>query len=267
MAKIQSPSGETEFFQTTELQQAFEKELKTGEKVTIAPGVREASFLREAPIRAEYLQAFQDWKDKLFNPIDPIQPPVRLFRCTLALRFNNLIIGDTNTLAPPGTTYAQTPILGFTTTRNPVPALGARIYGPTCNSEFPGVSAPGGYNFEPLPFQDTRTKADPREDEVIVPNYWTLTAYVKDWYPAVQALGGVATSGISITNTGDGGGTDFSTGIFVSQNIPAGDLVSNIFNIVADLYIPAYDDPTPSHGISGKCSYTLFNYRLTNNYP
>jgi len=267
MAKIQSPSGETEFFQTTELQQAFEKELKTGEKVSIAPGVIEASFLREAPVRSEYLQAFQDWKDKLYNPLSPTQPPVPLFRCNLSLKENNLIIGNTNTLTPPGTIYAQTPILGFTTTRNPVPGLGAKIYGPSCNSEFPGVSVSGGYNFEPLPFQDTVYKQAPREFQIIVPDYWTLTAYVKDWYPAVQALGGVACDGISITNTGDGGGTNYSSGIFVSQNIPAGALVPNIFNIVADLYIPAYDDPTPLYGVTSRCSYTLFNYRLTNNYP
>jgi len=86
MAKIQSPSGETEFFQTTELQQAFEKELKTGEKVTIAPGVKEASFLREAPVRAEFTEAFQEFKDRLLNPYIPPQPPVKRCICLLVIK-------------------------------------------------------------------------------------------------------------------------------------------------------------------------------------
>ena len=81
MAKIQSPSGETEFFQTTELQQAFEKELKTGEKVSIAPGVIEASFLREAPIRAELSYLYEQFRDRILNPYDPFQPPAPFFQC------------------------------------------------------------------------------------------------------------------------------------------------------------------------------------------
>ena len=81
MAKIQSPSGETEFFQTTELQQAFEKELKTGEKASIAPGVVEASFLREAPVRAEYQSAFDQFKERILNPYAPNQPRAFRYKC------------------------------------------------------------------------------------------------------------------------------------------------------------------------------------------
>jgi hypothetical protein len=264
MAKIQSPSGETEFFQVTELQQAFEKELKSGEKVSVAPGVIEASFLREAPVRAEYEMAFNDFKDKMLNPQEPFQPPARKFFCALSLRIETLRIENTSTLSSPGTTYSQTPTLGFTTTFNP-PAPPNRA--PKCNSEFPGVLTSGVYNFQTLPFENFITKSAPREVELIIPDYWTLTAYLKDWSPAVQALGGISCGGISVLNTGDGGGTNFVSGTIVSQNIPAGTLVPNIFNIVADLYIPAYDDPNPDHGITGKCSYTLFNYRLTNLYP
>jgi hypothetical protein len=89
MAKIQSPSGETEFFQTTELQQAFEKELKTGEKVSIAPGVVEASFLREAPVRAEYQSAFDQFKERILNPYGPSQPRAFRYICEPFIQANS----------------------------------------------------------------------------------------------------------------------------------------------------------------------------------
>jgi hypothetical protein len=76
MPKFTSPSGETEFFKQTELQKAFEKELKTGEKVIITPGVKEASFLREAPIRAELAGVYAEFIDRVVNPLPVTQPPI-----------------------------------------------------------------------------------------------------------------------------------------------------------------------------------------------
>jgi len=81
MARLFSPSGETEFFEITELQAGFEKELKTGERVTISPGAREASFLREAPIRAELSQLYEQFRDRVLNPPDPFQPPASYVLC------------------------------------------------------------------------------------------------------------------------------------------------------------------------------------------
>jgi hypothetical protein len=80
VAKIFDPSGETEFFEVTELQQAFEKELKTGEKVTFTAGVKEGSILREAPIRADLVSFYQEFKDRILNPYIPPQIPVTRFR-------------------------------------------------------------------------------------------------------------------------------------------------------------------------------------------
>lgn len=76
MPKFSSPSGETEFFKQTELQKEFEKELKTGEKVVITPGVKEASFLREAPIRAELAGVYAEFLDRIVNPLPVTQPPI-----------------------------------------------------------------------------------------------------------------------------------------------------------------------------------------------
>ncbi|NBV78188.1 hypothetical protein EBR66_08570, partial [bacterium] len=76
MPKFTSPSGETEFFKQTELQKAFEKELKTGEKVIITPGVKEASFLREAPIRANLAGVYAEFLDRVVNPLPVTQTPI-----------------------------------------------------------------------------------------------------------------------------------------------------------------------------------------------
>lgn len=81
MARIFSPSGETEFFQITEIQQAFERELLTGEKIEIIPGMREVSILREAPVRAELGTLYEQFRDRVLNPTDPFQPPVPFFSC------------------------------------------------------------------------------------------------------------------------------------------------------------------------------------------
>jgi hypothetical protein len=260
MAKIQTPSGETEFFQVTDIEKAFEKELKTGEKVTVAPGVKEASFLREAPVRAEYMDAFRDYKDRLLNPYVPPTPPVQRFRCTAVIRPITLTISTS--IATDSAIYSKTPILGFTTTLN-------TTFGyysvPQCNQEFVGVDDGfGNWVFEPLPFTNPRNRSQPSAVEIIVPDYFILTAYLRDWFPDTEAGGNIDFSDISIT-TGLGGGVSYSTGPFNCLGMPISKDVPNIFEIKADLYVPIYGTPGP-YGLS-TCSYTLFNYRLTNNYP
>lgn len=265
MAKIQSPSGETEFFQTTELQQAFEKELKTGEKVTIAPGVREASFLREAPVRAEYLQAYQDWKDKLYNPIDPQQPPVFRAICTAVVRPLKLEISEafTNTVA-----YSSMPELDFVTTLDTsqgffnVPQCNA-----TCLSIFNGTE--WEWSIPPLPFSLTRNRSNASQTQIIAPDYYTLRCYarIEPVIPntgQIDFSGGVAPYGVTFTAGPTGGGVSYATGAFSCNNLPLGEY--EIFNVVADLFVPAYTATPYPYGLSN-CSYTLFNYRFTNLYP
>jgi hypothetical protein len=257
MAKIQSPSGETEFFQTTELQQAFEKELKTGEKVTVAPGVIEAGFLREAPVRAEYLQAFQDWKDKLYNPVEPFQPPVFRAVCTAVVRPITLLIGEAYTDT---SSYLNMPELTFLTAINTSQGY---FPVPQCNDTF--FSFFNGSEWEwsanPLPFSKNQNRSAPSQYEIIVPDYYTFTAYVKI-DPAIPNTGVVNFDGVSIT-TGLGGGVSYASGAFTCSNLPSGNY--EIFNLKADLYVPAYGGPF-LYGTSN-CSYTLFNYTFTNLYP
>jgi hypothetical protein len=80
MAKIQSPSGDTQFFQTTETQKQFERSLQ-GEKVTISQGVKEASILQEAPIRTDLQALYNEFKDKLLHPDQPTQRECQRFGC------------------------------------------------------------------------------------------------------------------------------------------------------------------------------------------
>jgi len=264
MAKIQSPSGETEFFQTTELQQAFEKELKTGEKVSIAPGVKEASFLREAPVRSEYLQAYQDWKDKLYNPIDPPQPPVFNVRCTAVVRPFQLVINEayTNTVA-----YSSMPELDFVTTLDTSQGF---FNVPQCNATF--LSTFNGTEWEwlsnPLPFSQTTNRSNASQAQIIVSDYYTLQAFARI-EPVIPNTGqinfsGFAPNGITFTAGPSGGGVSYATGPFSCNNLPSGEY--EIFNVVADLFVPAYTATPYPYSLSN-CSYTLFNYRFTNLYP
>jgi len=268
MAKILSPSGETEFFEITELQKGFEKELKTGEKVAIAPGVREASFLREAPVRAEYATLFEQFKDKVLNPIDPYQPPVPRFNCTAVLRTMTLEISpasvNPNGAVGPGTPFWH-PYIEFTT------VLDTSLYSvpaPQCNTDFTGIDPGTGiYNFTPLPFQNSVNKTYPSPVQIIVPDYYTFTGYVFDWDWDDVSLPILTFTDIKITNA-VGGGTNYSSGPFSCYNIPNPTPPASqaIFEIKADLYVPKYGGPF-LYGITTDCSYTLFNYRFTNFYP
>lgn len=233
--------------------------------MTIAPGVREASFLREAPVRAEYLQAFQDWKDKLFNPIETIQPPVFRGRCNRATRPYQLQISGafTNAVA-----YSNSPELTFVTTLDTSQGY---FPVPQCNDTF--LSTFNGTEWEwssnPLPFSTNINRSSGSPNTFTVADYYTLRCYAKI-EPAIlntgqiNFSGGVAPYGVSFT-VGSGGGVNFATGAFSCNNLPAGQY--EIFNLKGDLYVPAFSPPPPAlYGVS-RCSYTLFNYRLTNLYP
>lgn len=259
MAKIVSPSGETEFFQITELQAGFEKELKTGEKVSVVPGAKEASILREAPVRSDWVLAFQQYKERVLNPINPIQPPVKRFFCQSVIRPMSLSMLDAG--ATNAVTYYQTPILSFSTVKD-------TTYGnfpvPQCNQSFQGVSAGGAFLFFPPPFQSTINKSSPSAVEIVVPDYYTLTATIEDWDTDDPPNSEIIVDSVDITN-GLGGGTNFSTGNFSCLGIP-NSASTPIFEIKADLYVPVYGGPF-NYGVTTNCSYTLFNYRFTNFYP
>lgn len=262
MAKIQSPSGETEFFQITELQQAFEKELKSGEKVTVAPGVIEASFLREAPLRSEYIEAFQEFKDRLLNPYVPPQSPVQRFNCTAVVRSITLDILPSYA-DPQGAVAVQPPYLAFTTVLD-TSLISCNV--PEINTDFTGIFDGNLWNFEFLPYSNTKTKTKPSSTQIIVPNYYTLTGYVFDWEWDDPTLPMVNIGGINMTNGTAGGGVNYSSGVFVCENIPNSTPPIPIFELKADLFVPAYSNTPYPYGLTG-CSYTLFNYSFTNLYP
>lgn len=261
MAKVFSPSGETEFFQITELQSAFEKELKTGEKVTVIPGAKEASFLREAPVRADWTIPFQQFKERVLNPVNPIQPPVTRYVCEAVIRPMELDI-LASYADPNGASPLTTPYLKFQTTLDTA-LISASV--PQCNTDFTGISGGGVYNFTPLPFHSAISKATPSAVEIISPDYYTLTGYVFDWLWDDPTLPILNVGGIDITN-GLGGGTNYSSGAFQCFNIPNSTPSIPVFEIKADLYVPKYGGPF-NYGVVSNCSYTLFNYNFTNYYP
>ena len=264
MAKIFDPSGETEFFEITELQQAFEKELKTGEKVTVSAGVKEASILREAPIRADLAGLYQEFKDRILNPFIPIQPPVFRARCTAVLRPMRLEIAEayTNSVA-----YTGSPELYFETTLDTSQGY---FNVPQCNANF--FSTFNGTEYEwlsnPLPFSQLANRSSASQTQIIVPDYYTLRAYtiIQPVIPNTGEIffdGGIPPYGVTITAL-LGGGVSFATGAFSCANLPFGEY--EIFNLKADLFVPAYGATPYPYSLSN-CSYTLFNYRFTNLFP
>lgn len=260
MAKIVSPSGETEFFQITELQSAFEKELKTGERATVIAGAKEASFLREAPTRAEWVIAFQQFKERVLNPVNPIQPPVNRFVCTAVGRPMTLSMPDA--YASNAVAYNQTPVLRFSTA---IDTTAGSYAVPQCNQKFVGSPDGGGnYVFFPPAFQSAVNKSNPSAVEIVVPDYYTLTASIEYWETDDPPNSEIIFDPITMTN-GLGGGTNFSTGAFSCLGVPNSPSLP-IFEIKADLYVPKYGGPF-NYGVTTNCSYTLFNYRFTNFYP
>lgn len=262
MAKIFDPSGETEFFEITELQQAFEKELKTGEKVAVSAGVKEASILREAPIRADLAGFYQEFKDRILNPYIPPQPPVNRFVCSRVTRSISLNILPSY-VAPNGAFPLSTPYLDFTTVLD----TSSGFYNvPEINTDFTGIFDGSVYNFYPLPYSDIKNRSQPSATQIIVPNYYTLTGYVFDWEWDYEALPVVNIGGINITNETSGGGVDYSSGAFACNNIPTSISSTPIFELKADLFVPEYGNPPFPYNLR-RCSYTLFNYSFTNFFP
>jgi hypothetical protein len=261
VAKIFDPSGETEFFEITELQQAFEKELKSGEKVTFNAGIKEGSILREAPIRADLAGFFQEFKDRILNPYIPPQPSVTRFQCTAVVRPITLNIFPSY-VEPNGASDLSTPYLQFTTVLN---TLSGFYNVPQINTDFEGIFDGSAYNFTPLPYAQTQNRTHPSAVQIIVPDYYTLTGYVFDWDWDNPALPIVSMDGIDIT-TGLGGGVSYFSGAITCNNIPNSIPPTPIFELKADLFVPAYYNTPYPYSLTA-CSYTLFNYSFTNFFP
>jgi len=266
MAKIQSPSGETEFFQITELQQAFEKELKSGEKVSVAPGVTEASFLREAPVRAEFAQAFQEFKDRILNPYIPPQPPS--FRCIC----NKAIITRTALWDLDfGFAYdPATPDLGcYLRFKSSVVSVlgGAPNY--IFDTKHQAVAFdPSGEIYWNTPFfQSTGVRTGCQQNAQTIPDWITMEGFLGcdpgqnlDWLTGAE----IVQNYVSIDWL-YGGSQNYTTPSFNLNGLPnlSGGQEIKLWDIKADLFIPAYTSLPP--GTS--CYKNLTNIRFTNFYP
>jgi len=267
MAKIQSPSGETEFFQTTELQQAFEKELKTGEKVTIAPGVKEASFFREAPVRAEFTEAFKDFKDRLLNPYVPPQVPA--FRCRCA----KVIITRTAYWLPDfGFDYdPATPDLGcYLRFKSSVQSVlgGAPNYrfDQKYIAVFENGGTTGGEIYWDAPFlQSTGIQTNCQQLAETIPDWLTMEGFLGcepgenlNWIAPYKFIRNELVSIDWIY----GGAQNYTTPSFTCDNLPdlSGGQEIKLWDIKADLFIPAYTG-------ASTCYKNLTNIRFTNLYP
>ena len=267
MAKIFDPSGETEFFEITELQKGFEKELKTGEKVTIAPGVREASFLREAVIRADLAHQYEDFKDRVLNPPEPPQPPS--FRCICP----KVIITE---MAEWNTDFGfqydpATPNLGCylrfrsSTLSN---LAGASNY--NFDVKYPAITFdPGGEIYFNTPFQNnTNISTACQQTASTIGGWLTMEGFIGcepgeslNW---TGGPGSLFTNNVTI-NWRYGGNQSHATGIFNCNNIPDIPYGTEfkLWELTADLFLPAYISAPPNQ----TCYKNLTNFTFTNLYP
>lgn len=285
MAKIQSPSGETEFFQITDIEKAFEKELKTGEKVTVAPGVIEASFLREAPVRAEYMEAFQEFKDRLINPYVPPTPPVK--RCICALVIKQWIftydIADAFDFNGVGVLPEQWYGVISETKGDIYPNLVNQLDFNSAEQGLLTVDSPTGRQYafpaKTYPNYDRgKIVAGCTESEFLIPDFLTMTGYVgfKDFInidPEFSGWYGQGGNPITINNgqisfdyTNKTGSTlnysqTFNATIPSSNTWPPQDPAS-----LAQL--PIWTLQADIRKYAGKCYWPQFeNFRFTNLYP
>jgi hypothetical protein len=278
MAKIQSPSGETEFFQITDIEKAFEKELKTGEKVAVAPGVKDASFLREAPVRAEYTEAFKDFKDRLLNPYVPPTPPVKRCICLIGFRAWQF---DYSLLSAKFFDNTADDYIGVRSEsdQNIYPNLTSGL---DFNSFQIGNVVGGGFPYEET-FPNTsitggRQFVGCNEVAVVLPDYLRMTGYVaykqlsldplnSSWY---STTGSILAEDYAFTFTyrAPGGSIlTYSPGLF-NMNVPSSETwpaippgqsvgTLDVWTLKADLLKPA-----------GQCNFPTFqNFRFTNLYP
>jgi len=278
MAKIQSPSGETEFFQITDIEKAFEKQLKTGEKVTVVPGVKEASFLREAPVRAEYIEAFQEFKDRLINPYVPPTPPVPRCICLIAIRPWQF---DYSLLSARFFDDPQDNYIGVRSEsdQNIYPNLTSGL---DFNSVQIGDGGGGVFPYEET-FPNTsitggRQFVGCNDVEVVLPDYLRMTGYVayKQTNPDPLASSWYSTTGTIFAQdynfnlayvAQNGTIQNYSPGFF-NMNVPSSDTwpaippgesvgTLDVWTLKADLLKPA-----------GQCKFPTFqNFRFTNLYP
>lgn len=260
MAKIFDPSGETEFFEITELQQAFEKELKTGEKVAVSAGVKEASILREAPIRADLAGLYQEFKERILNPYVPPQPPVQRFKCTAVIRAMSLGISYTQTpINPPN--FSTPPTLRFATE---IDTSQGYFPVPSCDQDFVAFPIdPAEIGYIGSPFVNVRNRSKPSANVLIVPDYYQLICSTVNFLPDADA--NVECFGVTIT-AGLGGGVSYSSGLINCNGLTADSNERPIFQLLADLYVPEYGATPYPYNLTS-CSYTLFNYRFTNFFP
>ena len=264
MAKIFDPSGETEFFQITELQQAFEKELKTGEKVTVSAGVKESSILREAPIRADLVGFYQEFKDRILNPYVPPQPSAFRAICP------RVIIQKTASWGVEfGYEYdPATPDLGcYARFKSSIVSnlLGAPNY--VFDTKYtPTIFYPSGeFAFGSAFIHSTSIFTAGQQFASTIPDWLTMEGFIGcevgenlDWIPPNSA---VFTDEISI-NWFYGGAQNYTVPAFVSQNLQNlfGGQEIKLWEIKADLFLPAYAG-------SGTCYKNLTNIRFTNLFP
>ncbi|NBZ96574.1 MAG: hypothetical protein EBR40_09150 [Proteobacteria bacterium] len=255
MAKISGPGGgETEFFQITELQQAFEKELKTGEKIAVIPGVKEASFLREAPIRSELQKQWENFKDRVLNPPVPPQPEVPRPICP-AVFFNANSSFDLSVATGSGFNPASTPILIAEWVWNLPTSLGGLPY-------FSGTfTSPGTWNGANFTFPSMTINAPlfapaPGYVTQVIPNALTVNLKIKD---VVTVAGFAGIAGITLSESWP----NYFTQAFNCANIPdtIGPQELLLCTLSADVQEWYYTaNPNP-------CTRQFINFAFTNNYP
>ena len=258
MAKIFSPSGETEFFQITEIQKAFEREILTGEKIEIIPGAKEVTILREAPIRAEFGTLYEQFRDKVLNPVDPFQPPAINLTCLAWV--NN---GDC--------TFDSGPATGVTALPNPPELVvtinqnqssvarwnnqTATVTGSPAGANYVFASIPfGGPLLSPFFFGPVAYYGPP----IFVPSALSASVGVAWWNPG--AISSLQNSRLVIGWNGQNipPPIQYDTGFFTCNNIPANNsaVPIPIATVTADFSRAQYS-----------CQGTLQNFTFTNLYP
>lgn len=259
MARITSPGGETEFFEVTELQQAFEKELKTGEKVMVAPGVKEASFLREAPIRAELERAWAEFRERVLNPIDPYQPEVPRPICPNGFINANSLFNLSFCLGT-GFKVTATPIIIAEWSGSGSAPFPGQMTVPafpyyTGVQQSPGTHSGGGsFTFPTLTQNSLPVAPAVSYSNYTIPDYLVITMKIKN---VDSVTGTVNFSGLKITQSFG----NFDTGLFNCNNIP--DTVGSQEIVLAELKWDGEVTILPN--ACGWGTYT--NYRFTNFYP
>jgi hypothetical protein len=264
VAKIFDPSGETEFFEVTELQQAFEKELKTGEKVTVSAGVKEASILREAPIRSDLAGLYQEFKDRILNPYVPPQPPVFTAICN---RSNITRYATWN--IDFGFEYDPTTDDLGCYARFKSSVLSIELGAPNYNfdTKYPATTFDGSGEFyfnSPFP-QSTGVQTGAQQFASTIPDWLTMEGFLGcevgenlNWFSQNKYI---LTDSI-IINWLYGGAQQYVVPATFSLDLPnlIGGQEIKLWEIKADLFLPAFSSPNQG------CYKNLTNIRFTNLY-